>query len=291
LIIDIRYHIITLVAVFLMLGLGILIGTSMVGNETLTKQQEQLANRLEKQLNALRLENLKVQERYERVQAEREALDAFAQEVVPYAIGGRLRNMRVAVFEVGQTAPPELLDDLKTAGATVGPVVTLLNGLDVTGSATKISIDLGWPEKEAGAVATRLAGELGRAIATGQNPSLVHYLVEERLVRVTGDSALPVRGAVIVGALGGGEESQRPDLALVDGLLTEGVTVVGVGSGEGAGKGIRDYQKRKISTVEDIRTPWGRIGMVLALSGQPGHYAAGAGEKRFLPPYPGGDTR
>jgi len=293
LIIDIRYHIITLVAVFLMLGLGILIGTTMVGNEALTKQQEQLADRLEKQLNVLRLENVKVQERCERVEAENAALAAFAREVVPFAIAGRLQNVRVAVFEVGGPASPELLNDLKTAGAVVGPVVTLVSGFDVAGAAPKISADLGWAEKDPTVVSDRLANELGRAVATGQNPNLVRYLAEQRLIRVTGDFALPVQAGVVIGGLGDerGARAGRFDLALLDGLVKEGVTVVAVGTGEEAGKGIEEYQKRKISTVADGETPWGRVGLILALSGYPGHYGGGAGEKHFLPPYPAGGAR
>lgn len=40
-IIDIKYHIASLTAVFLALGIGIVIGTSMIGSDTITKQQKE----------------------------------------------------------------------------------------------------------------------------------------------------------------------------------------------------------------------------------------------------------
>lgn len=289
-IIDIRYHIITLVAVFLMLGLGILIGTTMVGSETITKQQELLADRLEKQLNALRLENQKVQERCERIEEENATLQLFAREVVPFAIAGRLQNLRVALFELGGAASPELLNDLKTAGALVGPVITILSDFDVSAMAPEISKDLGWPGKGPEEVRTRLAQELGRAVATGENPRLVEYLVERQLLKVVGDYSQPAQRAVIVGSLAEAETGHtgRVDLALIDGLIAEGVGGIVVVTKEGSGKNIKEYQQRKISTVEDGETPWGRIGLILALAGQPGHYGSTGGAKHLLPPFPPG---
>jgi len=51
-IIDLRYHIVSLVAVFLALGIGILVGSTVLGGDTLVKQQEELAGRLEQHLEA-----------------------------------------------------------------------------------------------------------------------------------------------------------------------------------------------------------------------------------------------
>ena len=53
-IIDFRYHIASLAAVFLALGLGILIGSSLLSDEKLYEQQGKLVDRLEADLASLR---------------------------------------------------------------------------------------------------------------------------------------------------------------------------------------------------------------------------------------------
>ncbi|HAG08782.1 MAG TPA: copper transporter, partial [Desulfotomaculum sp.] len=60
-IINLRYHIASLVATFLALGIGILIGSIMLGNDTLVKQQQQLTRKLELQIEELRKKNEAVQ--------------------------------------------------------------------------------------------------------------------------------------------------------------------------------------------------------------------------------------
>lgn len=289
-IIDIRYHIITLVAVFLMLGLGILIGTTMIGSEAIERKQEQLADRLEKQLQGLRLENQRAQERYEQVEAENHTLQLFAREVVPFAIANRLRGFTVAVVEAGGATSQELLSDLQTAGAVVESVTTVPDDFADAVTIEKLRVDLGWNEESEEEAQARLSRELGTAIATGKNSALVDYLVREGLVEVSGGYNLAVQAVVIVGAAGEGDASgpSPVELGLIDGLLAQGAKVAVVRGSTGTSGNIKEYQRRKISIIDNIDTPWGRVALILALSGQPGNYRSDPEGKRLLPPYPVG---
>ncbi|MEW6447009.1 MAG: copper transporter [Bacillota bacterium] len=291
-IIDIRYHIITLVAVFLMLGVGILIGTTMVGNETLVKQQRQLADRLEERLNGLRMETLEVQERCDQLEAENNTLRLFAQNIVPFTVAGRLNGVRVAVFEVGGPAPDELLNDLKAAGGIVEPVVTVMNELDVKEHQSRIAQDFGWSGTKPEELTAQLAREIGRAVATGRNPAFIDYLAREGLINATGSYNSPVKAAVVIGGVEGTQTKRirAVDLNIIDGLVSEGVLVAGVEESTGNGVSIKEYQKWKISTVDNIDTPWGRVALVLSLSGYPGNYGTKETAKEMLPPYPAGGT-
>ncbi|HHY40177.1 MAG TPA: copper transporter, partial [Syntrophaceticus sp.] len=55
--VDIIYHIASLAAVFLALGLGILIGTSMISSDAINEQQKKMIEGLEKEFAVLREEN------------------------------------------------------------------------------------------------------------------------------------------------------------------------------------------------------------------------------------------
>ena len=52
--IDIRYHVATLAAIFIALGVGILIGSTLVGGDVLVEQQKKMIAQLETQFDVLR---------------------------------------------------------------------------------------------------------------------------------------------------------------------------------------------------------------------------------------------
>ena len=52
--IDLKYHIASIVAVFLALGLGVIIGSTIVGDDLLVDQQQKLIERLEEQFYTLK---------------------------------------------------------------------------------------------------------------------------------------------------------------------------------------------------------------------------------------------
>ena len=56
-ILDFRYHIFTIAAIFAALGLGILIGSSLIGNETLVNEQKKLITNINEEMKKLREEN------------------------------------------------------------------------------------------------------------------------------------------------------------------------------------------------------------------------------------------
>jgi uncharacterized membrane protein YhiD involved in acid resistance len=56
-ILNLRYHIFTIAAIFAALGLGILIGSSLIANETLVHEQKRLISNIGEEMKELREEN------------------------------------------------------------------------------------------------------------------------------------------------------------------------------------------------------------------------------------------
>lgn len=106
---DFRYHVASLAAVFLALGIGILIGTGFVGT-TVVRQQTATMNRLSANYAELRKET------HEREQTERTLMEA-----VPHLVKNLLQNQRVLVVqtETGREAAEQATKALELAGATV----------------------------------------------------------------------------------------------------------------------------------------------------------------------------
>jgi len=87
---SLRYHVVSLAAVIVALGIGILIGASMVGDRGMARQQELLISRLDSDFARL------VGDR-DQLLAEAELLRRFAREAMPHLLAGRLRGRAVAV--------------------------------------------------------------------------------------------------------------------------------------------------------------------------------------------------
>ena len=123
--ISFRYHVVTIVAVFLALGLGLLAGSSF-GQPALVSQ---LRARTDAQLQ--RIDELRAEADALRVRAG--TLDAFSAAAMPYLVDGRLEGYRaIVVTQEGVSGATErtALDALERAGL----VTTVV--LDKTGTLT-----------------------------------------------------------------------------------------------------------------------------------------------------------
>lgn len=92
---DIRYHWLTLVALFLALGLGIVIGTGLGEQGTLFREQARLAEQLEASLIRLREENQELRRAGEELTRDLEAAQAIAETIARASVAGRLAGRTV----------------------------------------------------------------------------------------------------------------------------------------------------------------------------------------------------
>ena len=55
--VDLKYHLVTIMALFITLAIGILIGSTIIGNDSIIQQQQNLISNLKKDFKMLRKEN------------------------------------------------------------------------------------------------------------------------------------------------------------------------------------------------------------------------------------------
>lgn len=286
-IIDLRYHIVSLVSVFLALGIGILIGSSVLGGDTLVKQQEELASRLEQHLEGLRRENDALRAELGRAEKEKKLLAQFSQEVLPLLVADKLKGANVAVIE---TAPYDVKQDLKpvleAAGAAVNAVVTVVSGLDLQGAAGAHLRELmGWEKLSDDEVRRRVALAIAQGVVAGPN-RVTDFLEKEGLVEVHGNWGGAVTSVVLVG--GSYDRNtltvRNLDLELVNFFAGRGIPVYGVEESGVTYSYIKDYRRRCAATVDNIDMPAGQFALVMAMAGYRGHYGVKDTAERFLPP-------
>jgi hypothetical protein len=107
-VINLRYHIVSIVAVFLALGIGLALGSTFISGA--------VVSRLEDDIDDLRAERTDLQAEVDRLDAELDAVvesqEQFEQAALPIIAGGRLDGSRLVVLAV-EGVDPDVVDDIE----------------------------------------------------------------------------------------------------------------------------------------------------------------------------------
>ncbi len=310
---DLRYHLASLMSVFLALAVGIVVGVSLGSSE----RQAGTIRNLQRDVAAIRAEDSRLKEvnaELRRLLATREEAQA---DLLPLAVRGRLSGNRVALLLAGNTAAlaAPVAQALRLAGADLvmtvrlpreeatGPETAGINAeaphvsrRGVAASAPPAALA---PPDEAG----RVAGSVARALIEGR-PGLLEG-VRDRIadLQMSGDGHLPVRRLLLLcpnddpeyarqTAAGRGVEAavarivREADAILVAAEPEEGRMAALM-------SGARPHESVSLlpaltglgaGTVDHIDTAVGQIAAVLALAGARGNFGTGPAATRALPP-------
>lgn len=283
---DFRYHAISLAAVFLALVIGILAGIGISGRGFVDDAQR---NDLNRQIAALEERAQSADDRADELARRQEAAQKFVVSAYPVLADRRLRGKRVAVLVVGSVDQTLdwVLRALRESGA----------GNPVRMRAVKVPLELDRIEGKlqdsdafGGYVGDDQLGDLGRDLGRelaggGETPlwnALAPNLIEER----QGDSAEAADAVVVVRSADPQEaETARFLAGLYSGVASTGEPVVGAEVSRVLESAIPVFQRHRLSTVDGIDTPLGRLALVLLLGGaEPGDYGVRDTADRILPP-------
>ena len=285
--IDLKYHIASLVAIFCALAIGVFIGSNLVGNEVLIEQQKEVVARLEQEFNTLRDQNKLIQEELNMLEDRAEEYRRYSEQVFPLVVGGRLNGVRIAVIETNSQGLAEKVEKaLITAGADVVYVIIMdWNSVpDLKELVAKYADeDKGAKEND---VRTAAAKMLGEAVAEGKNKDFLSELVNSGFLKIKGAGlGQKVEGIVFIE----GDEKERNavvdsfNLPLLEYYLSLGSKAV-IGEYEGAKFSYLDkYKAKPVTTVDNIDNPIGLTSMVYSFSGKIGNYGTGKTAEKLIP--------
>ena len=314
--IDFRYHLVSLIAVFLALAIGIVVGTTALNGYVV----DDLRARNGKVIRDKR--GLEATVRDLRSQVSRR--DEFAGEVAPQVVAGQLIGQRVVIVTV-PGASDSVAKDLtalitQAGGTTTGQLRLSADLLDPAKSAVVDDLvarvapaGLTLPE---GATSERAALELAAAIVTRPGPDGMTSEAAAKViggftgaqlvdVRATGGSSLARANLALV-VTGGSDGHQLDDaargrqqvlLALVRSLdaRSSGAVVVGPESAAGTGGVLAALRgdavlSDAVSSVDTVDTTYGGVSAILALheqqAGRAGRYGQGPGSQAAAPTLP-----
>lgn len=309
--VDFRYHLISLIAVFLALGLGILMGTVVLN--------DQLVDSLRRDISQVRQRNASLEEEIGTLDRRIDAADAFAAEALPWLTTGVLEGRVVILVQLEGTDGDmvgSLREGIEDAGGEIPTTLVLSDRFAlqdpierdqlalITGSESGAAIDLRID------VGTLLGSRLASASGEAPTAARPQNFAQERLAQVLRDlqdadfvSLDAPEGQTIVPSnamflLLGGSESDRPYntgglvAALAAELSSRGAPTLVAEHAESTWElliAVREDPEAstRVATVDQGNTVEGRIAVVLGLdrafAGSTDHYGVGPGATRLLP--------
>ncbi|MDQ1521098.1 MAG: hypothetical protein QOI55_2171 [Actinomycetota bacterium] len=286
--INFRFHIISLVAVFLALALGIFLGSA-VGEPTIVNTLRNQIDSASKRSNALKSEN-------GQLRSDNGRLQSFVNRTAAFAVQDRLATLDVAIVAergVNRGAVNATRDLFRVARANVPIVIwleqriELANPDDVNAMATLLNSTATDAETLRRLVFTALARRLAAPLSTVSTnvPDVLRELVDAKFVSVDGLpkgelATFPIgrASAVVVDSAQGNIDDPTAFSQCVSAFTTHGVTTVaaevGTSSTDPSAPARGDIisvirsdsnLEGRVSTVDDLDLTEGRIATVLAL--------------------------
>lgn len=114
--IGIRYHLSTLITLFLVLTLGILIGSVLEGEDTLIVEQKRLITRLERDFNILRSHNHQFKEEIAALKVELKENREFQDELLRILLRDRLKGEKLIINSITREEFPDFFKMLTYCG-------------------------------------------------------------------------------------------------------------------------------------------------------------------------------
>ena len=306
--ISFRFHLVSLVAMFLALGVGVLTGTTVINRGVVASLRSQTED-FSRDADQLR-------EDLGELQTEAEVWGELGEEAMEPIIGGRLLEQQVVIFTQDGTNEESLAGirrALETGGAEVVALLSAGSRMALTTEADRAALAelVGMsPTEEPEAIAAEAALLVAERLELGPNGSdTLEQLLDSDFLVIQG-SALTETGLrslggpdqIVLTVAGGPAPSQlQPESFLVPlttDLANAGMRVAAAEPAVGEDQEppfvtvLRSEAdvSSLIATQDNVDQLPGQIGLVLAiedlLQGDPGHYGVKSGASRAFPELP-----
>lgn len=275
---DMRYHVISLVAVFLALGIGILLGVTVVERGLIAEQKDQI--------KSLRRTFDEIKKKSAEQNAELSSYKRFADETKGYLVTGRLTGRQFGLLtgeEPDQAAQNSVMEAVTQAGGSMPLVINIAGSSAYEDQEVVANLNtLFAVQADADTLRDRVYAEVVNQLKTASNAGVLETLEELGVLKVHGTLQSPMSGGVLLGGIES-ESLDRSDVPLIKTFAAAGFPLIGVAGGSTPDFVLMTYKKNGISTVDHVETVPGQVAVVLVLEGRGGNFGSGESAGRLMP--------
>lgn len=274
-----KYHALSLMAVFVAIAFGILIGAGF-GDSLVEGGADQLQESLSHDLDEA---NARLEASNDALEAERE----YSEDTYPALVEGRLRDQQLSVVALGPR-PGEVRNDITAAlepsGAVVNEVVAFPEEVDRYTLAAALGVDPATVETDMGYAS--MVRRLARAMVRGSD---VYAENREEIASEFSGAAGVSDGVIVVREARPEDAAELSDDArifqesLIDGFVEADVPVVGVRRSDGDPAATDLFIEWEISSVDNVEEIPGHVSLVFALRGRTGTFGTSETATALIP--------
>jgi len=276
-----RYHATSLIAVFLALAIGILIGAEF-GGETLSSTRKNLENSLTGNLQDAR-------DRADQLSGELGRAEEFSNRVYPALVRDQLRGRRIGLIAFGDL-PGDVYGAIEEALAPTGARLVGVGVVREPVDARSLAGDLAKTRfaNLAGTADTQTALGVGIGRQLVRGGTLLEPVRSHLFSRASGNFGA-LDGVIVIRDqpqdMGPLQRSLagRIESGMASGITATHTPAVGVESSEAEPSSISFFAGNDLSSVDDVDLVAGRLATVFALLGAEGSFGVKGSADRLLP--------
>ncbi len=289
---DFRYHALSLGAVFLALGVGILLGVT-IGDSLVSDADRSLRTSLRNDVVDARGEAREAQQGIDR-------RDEALEKALPTLVAGQLVGQRVALVASG-SLPDGVESKVKDAVEQAGGVLDSRSVVALPEDAAEVqraAATSGSGSGTARATVESAGRRVGLSLVRGG--PLMRRLEQRLPKRFEGD----YRGVGAVVFYRSPPDEEEPDAdpskaqerkdaeafekAMIEALVDQGATVAGIEQWRTDPSQVPFYRSNDLSSVDSVDLPAGQIALVYVLAGERGTFGMKGSAERAVPDLSGG---
>lgn len=273
--IDIRYHIYSLAAVFFALAIGIVIGTSFAKGSPVAQSEKVTIQSYENNMRILKREIELASEDVEQKKEQLKNSEEFCGMVLPIIAKDKLVWRNVAIIQTGDY--DELAGSIKRAIEMAGARVTSVTEINRSfpfednKEIAQAIAEFGIPQPEDSIrVRDRLWKIIANNICMPGDMHTLSVLEKSEVAKFTGDYERANRLIVLVGGASSirGNTASIIDSQLIVQLGRPGVTVVACEGTNAASSYITAWDKTGIATIDNADSAIGQFSLICSLNGE-----------------------
>lgn len=271
---NIKFYVISIAAIFAALGIGIYIGFLLDAQDLVIEQRQDIVSEIEERFNYLSEENKELKEQMETINNENENYKLFIDSTYKEIIKDKLIGVNVAIIETNNDYMYSGIGQvLEIAGANVVNLTTIMDKFMNEELLSSLYSELG-VSPDSGNIIKDATEKLAESIIKGETNELVSKLEDRGFINLVG----PINESVDVVIIAGGSLTEPQDrINLLDRTIinvckNNSISIVGIEKLEANYSYMEAYKNFGITTVDNIDTIIGKVSLVLAMQGKPGHY-------------------
>lgn len=292
---GITYHIITIVAVFTALGLGIFIGSMLNGEQLMVTQQSKLMQELGQNLTLMTKENERLKNEVKSINDQVIFKNQLIQYLYQSYADSRLSGYNVAVVITGERETyGEIKDLMQNAGANIVSVTSILDLDSIDNIEVFRSVQYGekveLPNEEVNTTvnnfASYAAARLMYSIVSGQHTYLINQMVHLKYIEASGDYSKTVDYVIFIGPNKNGREyMELIDVPMLKVTKNKNIPSIIVEQSNSEYSAIDIFKTMGFSTVDHIDTVPGKISLLMVMEGAKGNFGIKKSSTSLLPDF------